>query len=250
MTAWEVSFLVPPIPGGASAFGALGISFAAGDLAVNLLLEALEERGLVRVLAEPNLVAISGEAAEFLAGGEYPVPVATDEDTVTIEYKPFGVELGFTPTVIEGGHINLNIRTTVSAIDTNNRIVANGLAVDAFRVRRADTTIEMRDGQSFAIAGLLQDEFDSDINQLPWIGNVPILGTLFRSSSYRRRQSELVVIVTPHLVAPVPSAFLGQPTDRVSLPSEKEFFLRGQLEGKAGEATSQGFQGAHGYVFD
>jgi pilus assembly protein CpaC len=241
----------PPLPGGVSAFGALGASFTAGDLAVNLLLEALEEKGLVRVLAEPNLVAISGEEAQFLAGGEYPVPIATDEDTVTIEYKPFGVQLGFTPTVVEGGLINLNLRTTVSAIDTDIRVVANGLAVDAFRVRRADTTIEMRDGQSFAIAGLLQDEFDGDVNQLPWIGDVPILGTLFRSSSFRRQQSELVVLVTPHLATPLGGASLAQPTDRVPLPSESQFFLRGKLQGgRVGEATSQGFQGAHGYVFD
>jgi pilus assembly protein CpaC len=241
----------PTIPGGVAAVGGLGISFAAGDLAINLLLEALEEKGLVRTLAEPNLVAISGEEAQFLAGGEYPVPVAQEEDTVTIEYKPFGVELGFTPTVVEGGLINLHIRSTVSAIDTNNRVVARGLAVDAFRVRRADTTVEMRDGQSFAIAGLLQDEFDGDINQLPWIGDVPVLGALFRSSSYRRRQSELVIIVTPHLVAPVAGTSLSQPTDRVALPSESQFFLRGQLtSGRAGEAAGQGFQGAHGYVFD
>jgi pilus assembly protein CpaC len=239
----------PPLPDG-TPFGGLNVGFTTGEMALNLLLEALEEKGLVRTLAEPNLVAISGEKAEFLAGGEYPVPVANDFDTVTIEYKPYGVELGFVPTVVEGGLISLNIKTTVSAIDPNERIVARGLSVDAFKVRRADTTIELQDGQSFAIAGLLQQQFRDGVNQLPWIGDVPVLGALFRSSSFKRDQSELVILVTPHLVVPTVGAALTSPTDRVALPSEAEFFLNGRLEAGKRQQTSQRFQGAHGYVFE
>ena len=175
----------------AVAGGNLGISFGVGGIAMDILIQALETKGMVRTLAEPNLVAISGQEANFLAGGEYPIPVEDETGAVSIEYKPFGVQLSFRPTVIDGDLISLELETSVSALDTTTAVTAGAQAVSPFTVRRAKTTVEMRDGQSFAIAGLLQDDFNDQVGQVPWLGDVPILGALFRSSNFIRRQSEL-----------------------------------------------------------
>ena len=235
--------------------GAFLFEFGAGGLQVGLLLEALESRGVVRTLAEPNLTALSGQNATFLAGGEYPIPVANEEGTITIEFKPFGVELEFVPTVVDEDIINLELLAAVSAIDPANSFVANGLEIAAFTRRETTTTVEMRDGESFAIAGLLQDDFTDLSGQVPWIGDVPVLGALFRSADYRRSQTELVVIVTPHLVTPTNGAALALPTDRVRLPSEQDLFLFGRVTGSpsggaAGEVARQDFTGSYGYVLD
>ncbi len=233
--------------------GAIGVGFGIGGLAVNVLIEALESKGMARTLAEPNIVAISGQEARFLAGGEYPVPVESSENSVTVEYRPFGVELNFLPTVIDGDLINLELETTVSAIDQDTSFTSgSGLSVAGFKVRRASTTVEMRDGQSFAIAGLLQDDFSDLSGQVPWLGDVPILGALFRSAEYQRRQTELVIIVTPHLVTPTTSEALALPTDRMRIPTEAELFLTGRTEGSApsGSITQLGFEGSAGYVME
>ena len=237
--------------------GAFSIGFASGDLAINLMLEALETKGLVRTLAEPNLVAISGNEAKFLAGGEYPVPVA-DGDGIKVEYKPFGIELLFKPIVVDEDLINLTIESSVSELDPTNAVNFNGNIVNAFSRREATTVVEMRDGQSMAIAGLLKDDFTDLANQVPWLGDVPILGALFRSAQYNREQSELVVIVTPHLVTPVDGDSLTLPTERVRIPNESELFLLGNVEGKrkgkskprAGTVSSQDFTGSYGYVME
>lgn len=235
-------------PQGAAALGFVGANFS-----FNILLEALESEGLVRTLAEPNLSALSGKTAYFLAGGEFPVPVRDDDGDITIEFKPFGIELEFTPTVVDSDIINLALSTTVSSIDAG--IPGTG-AVPGLRTREAATTVEMRDGESFAIAGLLQDDFRDTIGQVPWLGDLPILGVLFRSTSYQREQSELVVIVTAHLVQPVRGEALALPTDRVTIPSERELFLHGRLSGgpRAGSAAAdvarQDFSGSYGYVMD
>ncbi|MBZ0128042.1 MAG: type II and III secretion system protein family protein [Rhodobacteraceae bacterium] len=235
--------------------GSYGIGFTAGGIQMSLLLEALEQKGLVRTLAEPNLVAISGQEANFLAGGEYPIPVVADT-SVSIEYKPFGVDLTFIPTVIDEDLINLQIDATVSSIDTTITVMNNGTAVNAFKTRRTATVVEMRDGQSFAIAGLLQDDFNDSVGQVPWLGDIPILGALFRSSDFARRQSELVIIVTPHLVTPTTSDSLTLPTDRIRIPSESELFLLGKEAGKTGrdevtsEISTQDYKGSYGYVMD
>ena len=218
------------------------------------VLRALEAKGVVRTLAEPNLTALSGQEAKFLAGGEYPIPVATQDGTVTIDFKPFGVELNFTPVVVDGDTINLQINAAVSSIDTTTSITANGLSINAFKRRETSTTVEMRDGESFAIAGLLQDDFRDLNNQVPWLGDVPILGALFRSADYQRNQSELVIIVTPHLVTPVRGDTFALPTDRIRLPSEKELFLFGKTaggqKGAAGEVARQDFSGSYGYSME
>jgi pilus assembly protein CpaC len=233
--------------------GRMSLGFSAGSLEFAVLLEALESKGVVRTLAEPNLTALSGQEAKFLAGGEYPIPVA-DKDGVKIEYKPFGVELNFTPTVVDGDIINLIINAAVSSIDTTTSVETNGFSLNAFKRRETSTTVEMRDGESFAIAGLLQDDFRDLNGQVPWLGDIPILGTLFRSTEYQRAQSELVIIVTPHLVTPTRGEALALPTDRIRIPTERELFLFGSVAGKqkgaAGEVARQDFSGSYGYVME
>lgn len=237
--------------------GAFLFGFNAGGIEVGILLEALESRGVVRTLAEPNLTALSGQEAKFLAGGEYPVPVSQDGGSISIEYKPFGVEMAFTPRVIDGDLINIELAASVSSIDPTNGFTANGFTIDAFRRRETSTTVEMRDGESFAIAGLLSDDFTDLNGQVPWIGDVPVLGALFRSAEYSRRQTELVIIVTPHLVTPTRGEALALPTDRVQPPTERDLFLFGRVAaenapttGGAGEVARQDFSGSYGYVLD
>ncbi|OOY27657.1 general secretion pathway protein [Thioclava sp. L04-15] len=240
--------------------GAIGLGFTAGNLQFAVLLEALESKGVVRTLAEPNLTALSGQQADFLAGGEYPIPVLKD-NSVSIQYKPFGVELAFTPRVVDGDVINLEIAAAVSAIDTTVSMSQGGFTVNAFKKRSTSTTVEMRDGESFAIAGLLQDDFTDLNDQIPWLGDVPVLGALFRSADYQRKQSELVIIVTPHLVSPVKGEALALPTDRLKLPTESELFLYGKTagglsaptkptRGPAAEVAKQDFSGSYGYVME
>jgi len=241
------------LPGGGmtNRAGGLGISFASSSLQISMLLEALEANGMVRTLAEPNLTALSGQSAAFLAGGEYPIPVQSS-DGVGIEFKPFGVNLTFTPTVVDGEIVNLVLEAEVSSIGETQP----GTNIPALNTRRAATTVEMRDGESFAIAGLLQDDFSNSVGQVPWLGDLPVLGALFRSASYQRSQSELVIIVTAHLVSPVRGGALALPTDRVRIPTERELFLLGQVTGGspdaggAGEVARQDFQGSYGYVLD
>ena len=235
--------------------GALGIGFSVGNLQLGVLLEALESKGLVRPLAEPNLTALSGQEAKFLAGGEYPIPVSGADNTVTIYYKPFGVELSFTPRVVDGDIINLTLNAAVSGIDSTVTVQNGGFSVNAFKRRETETTVEMRDGESFAIAGLLQDEFRDLNGQVPWLGDIPVLGALFRSADYIRNQSELVIIITPHLVSPTRGEVLALPTDRVKPPSEAQLFLFGQTaagatSGPAAEVAKQDYSGSYGYVME
>jgi pilus assembly protein CpaC len=235
--------------------GALSIGFSAGSLEFGILLEALESKGVVRTLAEPNLTALSGQEASFLAGGEYPIPVVGNEGDVTVEYKPFGVELTFIPRVVDGDIINLELKAAVSGIDSTVSFNNGGFSIASFRRRETSTTVEMRDGESFAIAGLLQDDFQDLVGQVPWLGDIPILGALFRSANYERNQSELVIIVTPHLVTPIKGEALALPTDRIRPPTEADFFLRGRTIGErrggaVGEVARQDFNGSYGYVME
>ena len=162
----------------------------AGGLSVDVLINALEQKGLARSLAEPNLVALSGDTASFLAGGEYPIPISGNLGQITIDYKRYGVGLAFTPSVLRDGLINIKIEPEVSQFDPNHAVaVGNGITVPALIVRRASTTIELRDGQSFVIGGLLQNVSTANQEQLPWLGDVPVLGTLFRSASSVSRRS-------------------------------------------------------------
>lgn len=233
-----------------------GLSAVTGDLLIDVLLDALEEKGQLRTLAEPTLVALSGDVASFLAGGEVPIPFDIDtdggDDDVSLIFKQFGISLSFTPTVIDGDLINLELETEVSAIDPNAGISTGGLAIPGFAVRRAETTVELREGQSFAIAGLLQEDFRDTVRQLPWLGDVPVLGTMFRNTDFERTEKELVIIVTPRLAIPAdsPNAF-QKPTDNVGVPSESELFLLGATEAlPEGVFSTFGFDSNYGYVVE
>ncbi|AAV96322.1 pilus assembly protein CpaC [Ruegeria pomeroyi DSS-3] len=237
--------------------GAILFGFSAGSTQVRLLLEALERKGVVRTLAEPNLSALSGQEAKFLAGGEYPIPVAQRDGLFTVEYKPFGVEMAFIPRVVDGDLINLELLAAVSSLDPNNSVTVNGFDIAAFQRRETSTTVELKDGESFAIAGLIEDEFLDNNQQLPWLGDVPVLGALFRSANYQRSQTELVIIITAHLVSPTRGEALALPTDRVKPPSEADLFLRGKTArterargGAASEVARQDFSGSYGYVLE
>lgn len=237
--------------------GALLLGASVGGMEIGILLEAMESKGMVRTLSEPNLTALSGQQANFLAGGEYPIPVSTD-DGVTIEYKPFGVELEFIPRVVNGDQINLEMKAAVSSVDTSVDYSVDGFSLNAFKRRETSTTVEMRDGESFAIAGLLEDDFEDIAGQVPFLGDLPVLGALFRSSDYSRDQTELVIIVTPHLVTPTSGMALALPTDRVKIPTESELFLFGKTfsdpdrptSGAASEVAKQDFSGSYGYVME
>lgn len=237
--------------------GALGFTVGGGSLTAQVLLEALESQGMARTLAEPNLTALSGQEASFLAGGEVPVPVAGTDGNISVQYRPFGVELSFTPRVLDDNVINLTLNASVSSIDralSGDGIGAGGIPARAFRTRATQTTVELRDGESFAIAGLLEDDFRANSSSIPWLSEIPVLGALFRSSGYERRQTELVIIITAHLVTPTRGEALMLPTDRVRPPSERDLFLSGRLtsrnSGAEGEVARQDFGGSYGYVFD
>lgn len=187
-------------------FGSLTATF---NNNLELLLDALETKGLVRTLAEPNLVAMSGDTASFLAGGEFPIPVAQQggvgagsTPAITVAFKQFGVALAFTPTLLKDGLINVVVNPEVSSIDPTVSIDLAAIRVPGIKVRRAHTTVELRDGESFMIAGLLKEDYQNEIRQFPFVGDVPVLGALFRSTGYQRNETELVIVVTPHLVTP------------------------------------------------
>lgn len=203
---------------------------SSGGVNIDLFLNALEERGIIRTLAEPNLVARSGETASFLAGGEFPVPVAADEDTITIEFREFGVSLEFTPTILADNKISLEVNPEVSQLDPRNSVILSNVEIPALSVRRAKTLVELEDGQSFAIAGLIQNTVDSSSVQTPFLGDVPILGALFRSNRFRENETELVIIITPRLALPAPAGTrLPDPLSGSTETSDAERLLLGTL---------------------
>jgi pilus assembly protein CpaC len=207
-----------------------------GGTSFTALFDALESKGLVKTLAEPNLIALSGDTANFLAGGEFPIPVSRalkdGGTTVTIEFKPFGVSLAFTPTVLEGDLINIAVAPEVSRIDPNTSVTLSGFLIPGLSTRRARTTIELRHGQSFAIAGMIQSDFEDTIRELPLINEVPILSTLFRRTNFQRNETELVIIVTPFLVKPAEPGTLTDPTAKIALPSDVDRIFFGRTDGK------------------
>jgi len=235
----------PPTLGAiADSFGVLNRNFNILGLNIAATLDALERKGAVTTLAEPTLVALSGETASFLAGGEFPVPVAQSaggggaggagtggaSTAITVEWKPFGVSLAFTPTVLADGVINMLVAPEVSSIDASASIEINNLTIPGLQTRRAKTVVELRDGESFAMAGLLRRDFQSTVRQFPLLGSLPIIGTLFRSTGFNREETELVIIVTPRLVRPVRPYNLKVPTDRVQPPHEADLFLLGRTD--------------------
>ena len=203
----------------------------AGTKDVNALVDALAQDNLVRVLAEPNLTVMSGQVGSFLAGGEFPVPVGQQNGTITIEFKKYGVTLGVVPTVLSDGRINLHVNPEVSSLTDQGAVrltAANtSLSIPALTVRRAETSVELGSGQSFAIAGLLQDQSTQSSNGIPFLGDIPILGALFRSSSFQRQETELVILVTPYVVRPTDDpAALHTPSERFAYPTDLERILQ------------------------
>lgn len=214
-------------------FAVFSKQFSIGDVDINATVNALETRGLAKTLAQPTLVALSGEKASFLAGGEFPVPVAqsnagTGTGAITVEFKAFGVSLAFTPTVLGDKTISLIVEPEVSAIDPASSLTVGNITIPGLRTRRASTTLELRDGESFAIAGLLSKDFQTTVDQVPLLGSIPLLGALFRSSSFQKGETELLIVVTPRLVQPIRPGQVRLPTDRVLDPRETDTFLLGQ----------------------
>ena len=228
----DTGFNIPALVTGGIPFGEFVTRIIDRGTNVDLVVNALEERGVVRRLAEPNLVALSGDTASFLAGGEFPVPVGADDGEIEIEFKEFGVGLKFTPTVLDNGLINLKLAPEVSQIDNTNAVGGpGGIEIPALVVRRAETTLELRDGQSFVLAGLLQSNNAIGKSQLPWLGDIPILGALFRSSAYQRDETDLVIIVTPRLVKPLrPGEEPASPLDELAPANDVDLFVNGDLE--------------------
>jgi pilus assembly protein CpaC len=241
-----------------------GLSAVAGFASqvwnVNGIIDALDQEGLITLLAEPNLSAVSGQTASFLAGGEFPVPIAQNQGSISVSFKPFGVSLDFTPTVLSDDRISIKVRPEVSQIDNANAVILSsgtgsgnstlvGLRIPGLSVRRVETTVEMASGESFAIGGLLQNNINDVVSQIPGLGRLPILGQLFSSTNFQNNKSELVVIVTPYLVRPANAGAMATPQDSMRPSTDIEYILHRQigldpLLGKIPRLT-----GAAGFVY-
>lgn len=232
------------------AFSVLG-GFHSSHYSIDGVLDALDQEGLISMLAEPNLTAMSGETASFLAGGEFPIPVAQDTSgAITIEFKPYGVSLDFTPTVLADNRISLKVRPEVSEIDPTNSVTTGSVKVPALTVRRVETTVELSSGQSFAIGGLLQSKTSDVLAQFPGLGRLPVLGKLFSSKNYLNNKSEVVVIVTPYVVQPVAGGQLRDALDSVMRPSgDVEYALQHALGLDPLSGSAPRLVGAAGFVY-
>ena len=229
-----IGFTNPGVGGGAATVttgvtqaiqGVFG--FDTGSLSWTGFIDALKEENLLKVLAKPTLVALNGQEAAFLAGGEFPIPVPQTFGLVTIQFKKFGVGLVFTPNIMDSKHISLNVAPEVSELDFTNALRTQGFTIPAITTRRATTTIELADGQSFAIGGLMRDNVRESVKKVPFLGELPILGALFRSSSFQKSETELLIIVTPHLVKPLDMTAQTLPTDYYVEPNDFEFYFMG-----------------------
>lgn len=246
-----------PITVGGDSTGLLGAFFDAGSASIGVALEALETQGLFKILAEPNLVAISGEKAEFLAGGEFPIPVPQSSGTTTIntvQFKNFGVAVQFIPYVLGEKRIRIAVSPEVSEIDSSQSTTANGVTVPGLSTRRAKTTVELAPGESFMIAGLISDSMNTNLGQVPGASEIPILGALLRSTAYQRKETELVIAVTPYLVDPLKSSDVKFPTDDYRPASMMEQFFYGTLGSMSGNtyraSQTPSLEGPVGFMVD
>ncbi|MEP4029779.1 type II and III secretion system protein family protein [Roseibium polysiphoniae] len=230
----------------------VGTTFLAGGSSVNANVEALQRDGVIRTLAEPTLTAISGENASFLAGGEFPIPVAQDDNTVSVEFKKFGVGLDFTPVVLSGGRISLRVKTEVSELTTDGAVTTGDITISALKVRRAESTLELPSGGTLVMAGLLKETYSQSINGIPGLMQLPILGALFKSRDFLREQTELVVFVTPYAVSPVARSKITRPDKNLLPPSDAETIFLNRLNkifrspGKVAEGT---YHGQVGFIY-
>jgi len=231
-----------------------GVQWLKGESRVQTILRALEQDGLLHTLAEPNLTAISGETANFLAGGEFPVPVAQQLGTISVEFKKFGIGLAFTPVVMSEGRISLKVSTEVSELSNQGAVVLSNITIPALKVRRAETVVELPSGGSLVMAGLLSDQSKQALSGYPGLKNLPVLGTLFRSRDFLKNETELVVLVTPYVVKPVPRQDLAQPDDGFGWASDLNTDLIGQMNrvyGRHPERAPVGrFDGDVGFIVE
>lgn len=240
---------------GKDSFGNSGLdgSFSNGRQSVTHAIRALERNGLIRTLAEPNLTAISGETAKFLAGGEYPVPVVDTTGSLSIVYKEFGVAVAFTPTVMSEGRISLKIETEVSELTNNGAVTLSNISIPALKKRSAKSTVELPSGGSLAMAGLLSDDTRQNIDGFPGLKDLPVLGTLFRSRDFIKQESELVVIVTPYLVRPTARNDLAKPIDGLANATDRKANLLGHLNaiyGRGNTMPAGDLKGDYGFIVD
>ncbi|MCB1519590.1 MAG: type II and III secretion system protein family protein [Hyphomicrobiaceae bacterium] len=240
---------------GADAFGNNGVSGGWGSNSVNVThaMRALERNGLVRTLAEPNLTAISGETAKFLAGGEYPIPVVDSLGKLSVTYKEFGVAVAFTPTVLSEGRISLKIETEVSELTTNGAVTLSSISIPALKKRQAKSTVELPSGGSLALAGLLSDDTRQNIDGFPGLKDLPVLGTLFRSRDFIKQETELVVMVTPYLVRPTAASQLARPLDGLASASDRKASFLGQINqiyGRGTEVPVGDLKGDYGFIVE
>lgn len=234
----------------AESFGSVGGNVTLGNTTLSGQIDALERDGVLKVLAEPNLVSMSGEEAQFLAGGEFPIPVPQQLGTTTIEYKPFGVALKFTPFVLSENRLRIQVQPEVSEISNQNTIdTGDGFVAPSLITRRASTTVELAPGESFMIAGLIRDGMSSQINELPGVGEIPVLSALFRSTSFQRNETELVIAVTPYIVDPVRDGDIKLPTDDFRPASFTESIFFGALGSNRG-LKDPSLEGPSGFMTD
>lgn len=230
-------------------FGTVGGFGRIGNTGLAGTIDALERDGMLKILAEPNLVALSGEEAQFLAGGEFPIPVPQQLGTTTIEYKPFGVALKFTPFVLSENRLRIQVQPEVSELSFEQTIdTGDGFNAPSLITRRASTTVELAPGESFMIAGLIRDNMSTQINELPGVGEIPVLSALFRSTSYQRNETELVIAVTPYLVDPIKGTDVKMPTDDFRPANFMESVFFGTLSGTRGDQPS--VEGPSGFMTD
>jgi pilus assembly protein CpaC len=231
-----------------------GIQWLSGESRVQTVLRALEQDGLLHTLAEPNLTAISGETANFLAGGEFPIPVAQQLGTISVEFKKFGIGLAFTPVVMSEGRISLKVSTEVSELSNQGAVILSNITIPALKVRRAETVVELPSGGSLVMAGLLSDQSKQALSGYPGLKSLPVLGTLFRSRDYLKNETELVVLVTPYVVKPVSRQELAQPDDGFGWASDVNTDLLGQMNrvyGRNPERAPVGrFDGDVGFIVE
>ena len=233
-------------------------AFDSGDISADAIIDALEEENLLRILAEPNLTTVSGETASFLAGGEFPIPVPQEGGAISIEFRSFGVSLSFTPTILDNGRISMRVRPEVSTLSSAGSVTLGGFVIPALSVRRSETTVELASGQSMAIAGLLQSDINENVAEFPGLADIPILGTLFRSSNFEQNETELMILVTPYLVRPVSTVALADPTQGFRVPTDHERVVEGRVYDERVPSArralvngeSQGLIGPVGFVLD
>jgi pilus assembly protein CpaC len=227
------------------------------DFLINVTLEAAKENGLAKILAEPNLTTLSGQEAKFLSGGEFPIPVPQGDETVTIEFKEFGVGVGFLPVVLGDGRINMVLNVSVSELVSGNTLAlgnnstSSSFVVPSLAKRSANATVELADGQTIGIAGLLSENMREVVNKFPGLGDIPILGHLFRSQEYVKGETELVILVTPHLAKPISPEKIQLPTDNFVEPNDTDFYLLGRMEGsESPEEAGGGTKAEFGHNLD